>query len=110
MRGFAVGRRVPIGCAAKSGADAGSFRRGLDVGEDRTAFGVDSPRPIKLADELGGGEKFAGCPVEHVDKAVAIRFNQQLARPALVTCMNQNWGLSGVIVKKVVRGKLKVPL
>src|SRR5438552_860941 len=55
-------------------------------------------------------EEFAGHAVEYVDEPVAIGFNQLLARPAFVRCINQNWSFSSVIIKKIMWGKLKVPL
>src|SRR5439155_27362294 len=104
-----VGRRVPVGCSDKTGTDARAFRAGLDSGANRAAFIVNCAGPIEFFDERSGREKRAIGAIEHVEKAVAVRFYDEFSRLTAESGIDEDRSFDGVVVKQVVRSELEIP-
>src|SRR5262249_59049699 len=85
-------------------------RRDLPVDQGRTAVRADLTRPRQLFDERPGLEERARDAIEHVEEAVAIRLQQELARPPLPLHVDEDGLLLRIPVPEIVRSELEVPL
>ena len=65
---------------------------------------------VRSLDERLGQQELAGQPIEHVEEAVAIAVEQQLARLAAERGVDEHRRLGRVPVVQVVRRELEVPL
>src|SRR5690349_20718726 len=106
-----VRRRVPVCAALRTGHDDDPAVRLWPEPRsfDRTAFLIDADRP-RLPDEGLAQEILAGCPIEHVEEAVAVAPEHDLARLALPFDVGQHGNLRRIPVILVARRELIIPL
>ena len=104
-----VGRRVPVGGSDKTGADARAFGGGLKSAANRAAFIVNCSGPIEFFDERSSREKRAIGAIEHVEKAVAVRFYNEFSPLTAESGIDEDGSFDGVVVEQVVRRELEIP-
>src|SRR5690606_22168588 len=104
-----VGGGVPVGGAldAGPGADAAAARLGAFVAE-RAALVVEAGRPGDGGERLSQQE-LAVRSVEHVEEAVAVAPQHELARASVPVAVGEHGDLHGVVVPDVVGRELEVP-
>src|SRR5262244_2966103 len=105
-----IRRRIPVGSAGKTGTYPRSFFTRLRSSSNWPSLSVDAARPGQLFHKRPCREKRAIRSVQHVKKSIAIGLNQQLAQPPAKLRVHQYRGLHCVVVEKIVRRKLKMPL
>ena len=88
LRVWVVGRRIPIGGAAETGADPSALGSRYHTGDQGAALLVDSLRPIQLFDERDGREKLAIRAIENVEKTIAVGFGKKFTRLACVNSVD----------------------
>ncbi len=70
---------------------------------------IETARPVDL-DERPSRKKLAGGPVQYIKETVAIGPKQQLARGSVPIGIDENWDLYRVVIVRVIRRELKIPL
>src|ERR1700728_1107454 len=110
MCGLAVRRCEPVCGSGVAGTNLRSFRCRLDVCSQRFAQSIDSLRPGQLVHEWRCRQKLSVGAIKHVDEAIAVCLHQQLLRCALVNGIDKDRSFDRVIVEKIMRCELEIPL
>src|SRR5205823_1655257 len=66
--------------------------------------------PIQFLDKPNGGKKFAASSIKDVDVPVTVCLDHKLSRLTFVSCIDEYWRFSRVIVEQVMRRELEIPL
>ena len=107
----AEGRRRPVRRARDCGTDALPFTRRLPVRhQHRPTVAADSARPRHVRDERFGEQHFSSQSVEHVEESISISLDQQSARLAMKSSVDEHWRLVRVPVVEIMGRELIVPL
>src|SRR5262249_24032518 len=75
----------------------------------RYAIRADSARPIHLPHKRLAEQKLAGSSIEHIQKAVAIRLQQQLSRAPAIGRIGEHEWLRSIPIVQVMRSELIIP-
>ena len=109
-RGRTKRRREPVRSPIHRRADLHPGTRRLPGIQHRTPIRPNLLRPIQFLHERRRRQQLPVGPVQHIEKAVAIGLNQQLARRALPVDIHQHRRLRGIPIENIVRGELVMPL
>ena len=71
-----------------------------------SSFQINAVCPIEFVDKLRSRNQFAGCPVQNIEKPIAVRLHQNFA--SVYVSMNKL--IHSVEIKRVIRRGLIVPL
>ncbi len=105
-----VGGRHPVGGAANGRAGGYTLFVGRASRQHlRPAVGANAARPRQLLHERTPDEHLPVGAIEHVEEAVAIGLQQQLARLPLERRIHQNERLFGIPVPQIVGRELEMP-
>ena len=77
--------------------------------DDGAALFVDTLGPREFVDERSTAQKLAIGSVEHVEKAIAVRLQQQLAQLALKFGVDDHGCLRRIPIVQIVRRVLIMP-
>src|SRR5690606_32010654 len=97
-----VSGRVPVAGTGERGTHARALARRFHTGyANGPSVGIQAARPGHFLRVLPAVEELAIGTIQHVEEAVAVGLDQQLARFTLPHGVNQSRGFLGVVVPHV---------